>query len=320
MAALYKPPTRVVTKEVPYQALVSEADPSFNHWKYNQVEYEFNNRYFTANPYIRGANNSYDNTYPVGQQYGAVDPRQVALSGFNLGGAATVGASSVSFTTTAAIPVGGLILLPIIDGAFGSILPANISDSAGNKYRAFPGYFLNGSGSPFTIAWAFAKTAMGAGATITYSSPNVSPLSSAVLCLLGVCIAGGIQNSPFDAAVTDFNAGSGPSPVVISGKPKFQSSILFAIAGNDGDRAFTQDGAHGWTGLLQVGNSSSGPGGTGAKAICSAFQTLGTFDPGSSLPVTFSPGQAASANWGAMIVAIAPVKPMYSGVATGSWA
>lgn len=71
--ALYRPPTRVVTIEMPYLALVSQADPDFERRKHREVEYEFNGRAFLADPYIRGAYDRLSNSYAVGQPYGAPD-------------------------------------------------------------------------------------------------------------------------------------------------------------------------------------------------------------------------------------------------------
>lgn len=70
----YNPPTRVVTTERPFLAIVARADPDFERMKYREIEYEFSRRVFRANPYQRGAYNSYSNTYPVGQPYGGTDP------------------------------------------------------------------------------------------------------------------------------------------------------------------------------------------------------------------------------------------------------
>jgi hypothetical protein len=54
MAPLYKPPTRVTTIQIPYQALVSRADPNWNRYKFREIEYEFSGKVFLANPYQRG--------------------------------------------------------------------------------------------------------------------------------------------------------------------------------------------------------------------------------------------------------------------------
>src|SRR5579863_10282294 len=78
--ALYKPPTRVASIQVPYQALVTRADPDFERRKHREVEYAFEGRAFLADPYVRGAFNRLSNTYPVGQQQGTLDPAiQAAL-------------------------------------------------------------------------------------------------------------------------------------------------------------------------------------------------------------------------------------------------
>lgn len=73
-APRYRPPTRVVTTQIPYLALVTQADPDFERRKHREVEYEFQRRVFLANPYVRGAYNRLDNTYAVGQPYGTLDP------------------------------------------------------------------------------------------------------------------------------------------------------------------------------------------------------------------------------------------------------
>lgn len=74
MAPLYKPPTRVVTTEVPYLALVTQYDPDFERRKHREVEYAFQGRVFLGDPYVRGLYNRLDNVYPVGQPYGGLDP------------------------------------------------------------------------------------------------------------------------------------------------------------------------------------------------------------------------------------------------------
>lgn len=73
-APLYKPFTKVTTREYPYLALVTQADPTWARGKYWDIEYEFANRAYYANPYKRGAYNRLDNTYAVGQPYGGTDP------------------------------------------------------------------------------------------------------------------------------------------------------------------------------------------------------------------------------------------------------
>jgi hypothetical protein len=74
----YLPPTRVPSIEMPYQALVVQADPDIERLKRNEIEYEFSGRSFRADPTQRGAYNSHDNVYPVGQPYGEDDPEVVA--------------------------------------------------------------------------------------------------------------------------------------------------------------------------------------------------------------------------------------------------
>lgn len=73
MAPLYRPPTRVVTTEIPYLAMVTQFDPEFERKKHREVEYEFSGRVFLADPYDRGAYDRLSNVYPVGQPYGALD-------------------------------------------------------------------------------------------------------------------------------------------------------------------------------------------------------------------------------------------------------
>lgn len=74
MAPLYKPPTKVVTTQIPYLAMVTQADPDFERRKHREVEYEFSGRVFVSNPYDRGAYDRLSNVYPVGQPYGGLDP------------------------------------------------------------------------------------------------------------------------------------------------------------------------------------------------------------------------------------------------------
>jgi len=54
VAPLYRPPTKVVTVNIPYQALVSRADPNWNRYKFREIEYEFSGKIFQGNPYTRG--------------------------------------------------------------------------------------------------------------------------------------------------------------------------------------------------------------------------------------------------------------------------
>jgi hypothetical protein len=54
MAPLYKPPTKVSTVLIPYAALVSRADPTWNKYKFREIEYEFAGKIFLGNPYKRG--------------------------------------------------------------------------------------------------------------------------------------------------------------------------------------------------------------------------------------------------------------------------
>jgi hypothetical protein len=74
MAPRYQPPTRVQTVQMPYLALVNQSDPDFQRAKFWEPEYLLGNRYSFANRYQRGAYNRQTNTYPVGQQYGGLDP------------------------------------------------------------------------------------------------------------------------------------------------------------------------------------------------------------------------------------------------------
>jgi hypothetical protein len=59
--AVYNPPTRTTTLEMPFAALVARVDPNFNRDRYREVEYQFTKRVFVANPAIRGAYNDNDN-------------------------------------------------------------------------------------------------------------------------------------------------------------------------------------------------------------------------------------------------------------------
>lgn len=78
--ALYKPPTRVVTTQMPYLALVTSADPDWARGKFREIEYPATNggSNLIANPYNRGSFNSNSGVYPVGQQFGGQDPLVVA--------------------------------------------------------------------------------------------------------------------------------------------------------------------------------------------------------------------------------------------------
>lgn len=70
----YLPPTRVVTTETPFVALVTQADPAWSRDKYWYITYETSKRYFWDNPQTVGAYNRRSNVYNVGQQFGGLDP------------------------------------------------------------------------------------------------------------------------------------------------------------------------------------------------------------------------------------------------------
>ena len=53
-APLYKPPTRVSTLTIPWEAQVTRADPNWARFKYYEIEYEMTRRPFFANPYTHG--------------------------------------------------------------------------------------------------------------------------------------------------------------------------------------------------------------------------------------------------------------------------
>jgi hypothetical protein len=76
--ALYKPPTGVTTKEFPYLALVTQADPDFQRRKHREVEYEFSGKALIADPYVRGSFNRNSNVYAVGQPFGGQDAAVLA--------------------------------------------------------------------------------------------------------------------------------------------------------------------------------------------------------------------------------------------------
>lgn len=76
--ALYRPPTRVTTKQFDYVALVTQADPQWARDKYYGVEYEFQGKQLLAPLYQRGSFNSNSNVYPVGVPFGGQDPLVVA--------------------------------------------------------------------------------------------------------------------------------------------------------------------------------------------------------------------------------------------------
>lgn len=57
----YLPPTRVTTLEIPLLSLVVRADPEFERARRREIEYEFTNRVFRADPATRGAYNDNSN-------------------------------------------------------------------------------------------------------------------------------------------------------------------------------------------------------------------------------------------------------------------
>lgn len=74
--ARYNPPTRVVTTEIPYLALVTQADPEFERNKHreNQAQWygvPFGRHY--VDPQTAGVYSRKTSTYPVGQPYGGLD-------------------------------------------------------------------------------------------------------------------------------------------------------------------------------------------------------------------------------------------------------
>lgn len=324
---MYKPPTRVVTRSVPYQALVTEVDPSWAFFKYREPEYLHGiaPRRAFINPETYGAYNRRSNVYPVGAQQGSPDPALAALSVANIGGGSSTGTGTFSFTTTAAVPAGALVLVAFVDGDTGphsSLAPpvaSQFADAAGNAYNWLPGGAFANVGAWFGFAWTVAATALGVGSTIRYTSLDSAYLSIATIAASALCVSGGFNSAlPFDPALSAASAGSS-SISFASGKQQSSNELLIAMAGNGGDYAYTVDSAHGWTGLQQFGGPSAGA--YGAKIMSTSYQALGVIDPGAGNPVTFSPAVAGTANWGAMIIGIAPNVPMVSSVPDGKgWA
>lgn len=80
--AKYSPPTKVVTLQIPYLALVVRADPDWAAGKHRELEYPSpsGGRPLYADPYVRGSYNHHSNVYAVGQPFGGDDPDVVANS------------------------------------------------------------------------------------------------------------------------------------------------------------------------------------------------------------------------------------------------
>lgn len=75
MAPRYQPPTRVVTRQTPWLALVEQADPAWSRHKYREPYFlDGQGRQLYFNPYISGAYGRRTNVYPVGAAYGGLDP------------------------------------------------------------------------------------------------------------------------------------------------------------------------------------------------------------------------------------------------------
>lgn len=85
----YRPPTKVVTTSVPYQALVAQADPEHERLKHREPYFEVapptGQRYH--DPYTFGAYNRRSNVYPVGQPYGGADAAVTAALAPTVGNA-----------------------------------------------------------------------------------------------------------------------------------------------------------------------------------------------------------------------------------------
>lgn len=72
--ARYNPPTRVVTVQKPWLALVNQADPEYARSRRNEVDHiTSSGRSFKCDPLMRGAYNRRSNVYAVGQPYGVAD-------------------------------------------------------------------------------------------------------------------------------------------------------------------------------------------------------------------------------------------------------
>jgi hypothetical protein len=74
----YNPPIRGITRDVPYLALVTEADPDWARYKFREIQYVTSQRPIYFNPYQGGAYNRRGNVYPVGAAYGQPDPLVIA--------------------------------------------------------------------------------------------------------------------------------------------------------------------------------------------------------------------------------------------------
>lgn len=84
--APYNPPIKHPTRQIPLLALIGRVDPEFQRDKRREAEYVTSSgRVFRGDPTIRGPYNDHDNTFTVGQPFGADDAAKVAAK------AATVG-------------------------------------------------------------------------------------------------------------------------------------------------------------------------------------------------------------------------------------
>lgn len=309
--ARYSPPTRVVTRQVPYLSLVTQADPYWARGKFREPQYRFEGRVIFFNPYFSGAYSSYSNDYAVGAQFGALDPAQVALAAINIGASASINAATLSLTAPAAIPAGSVILIVVADSAFaGGVIPGSSISDGGNQYQVLRSQRLGyPSGPPITLLYALTTVALGQGATITYTSPG-APSSNNAAAIAAVAITGGVQPTVFDPAVTVQTFGNSTTPSVTSGNPTQQKEVFVAFGGVALQATFLPDTADGWIGLQQATAS-----GLGQVAVCTSVKAGGVFDPGSNATVTFAPtfGNTA-ANWSTMVVGVVCNKPMFQGV------
>jgi hypothetical protein len=115
MAPLYKPPTRVTTVQMPYLALVNQADENWARRKHREVEYEFYDKIFLADPYVRGA---YDTpSKSVTQNYNGPTT-------FAVGDLTGVGYDFVKLINTGTAP--GSLTTRTASQMFGDIASANV--------------------------------------------------------------------------------------------------------------------------------------------------------------------------------------------------
>lgn len=165
-------------------------------------------------------------------------------------GQTTNGGSQPTFTLTATVPAGALIIVNVTDSGGTS----SVTDTAGNSYTEITP--IGGTPNPINHLFYCSNCLALSGGTITYHK-----VSSGSFATMIAAYATGIANAVLDPAVTvsQTNNGSSTDPVytLTSGVPSVAGELFISeFQSNFGANEWRIDTGNGWTQISFQGGSN----------------------------------------------------------------